>query len=237
MTRSNHRPYWLQQGLGWFNRLYVRHRLEPQLDSCGKDFRAYRARDTEFSGPNIHLGDHVHITALPDRPVRLSVFEGLGRIEVGNYSIINPGVRVTSASHITIGEACMLAMNCYLSDADWHDVQHRIYAPGKTAPIKLGNNVWIGDGALITKGVTIGDNSVVGAYSVVFKDVPDNTVVAGNPAKVIRQLDAGHLTTRRDLFTMAESYEDFERRYLEQLLQGNTLLRWLRSIVWPKRGD
>ncbi len=63
--------------------------------------------------------------ALYDRQARLSVFEGLGEIRVGHYCIINPGVRVSSADRITIGESCMLAMNVYLTDADWHDTQHR----------------------------------------------------------------------------------------------------------------
>ena len=56
-----------------------------------------------------------------------------------------------------------------------------------TAPISIGNHVWIGAGATILKGVTIGDNAIIGAGSVVTKDVPPNTIVAGNPAHIIRQ--------------------------------------------------
>lgn len=237
MARRNHRPIWLQELLTACNRHYTDWLLRPQLDSCGVDFRAVPGRYLEISGPNIHIGDHVHVTTLRDRPVRLSVFEGLGRIEIGDYSIVNPGVRVTSASEIKIGHSCMLAMNCYLSDADWHDVQHRIYAPGKTAPIRLGDNVWIGDSALICKGVTIGDNSVVGASSVVFQDVPANSVVAGNPARVIRELNTDHQTMRRDLFNMDEPYEAFERRYYRELLQDNSLLGWLQACLRPGRND
>ena len=237
MSRKNRQPLWLNQLLAKLNRFYVNQRLKPQLDGCGEDFQAVLARHLDISGPNIHLGDHVHVTALADKPVRLAVFEGLGRIDVGSYTIINPGVRVTSASHIKIGEACMLAMNCYLADADWHDIHHRIYALGRTEPITIGNNVWIGDSALITKGVTIGDNSVVGAYSVVTKDVPKNTIVAGNPAREIRQLDDSHLTTRRDLFHMEEPYEEFAARYQRELLSGNTTLGWLRSLILPNHRD
>lgn len=237
MSRRNLQPYWFNQWLGCLNRFYVKRWLQPQLDSCGKDFQAIVARHVDLSGPNIHVDDHVHITALADKPVRLAVFEGLGEIIVGSYSIINPGVRITSASRIEIGKGCMLAMNCYLSDADWHDLQHRIYAPGNTAPIKLGDNVWIGDSALVTKGVQIGNNSVVGAYSVVTKDVPANTIVAGNPAKVVKELDVSHITTRKDLFNMDEPYEVFAMRYQKALLEGNTLLHWLRSLIAPTRKD
>lgn len=235
--RRDHRPYWLKRMMDYINRFHVDHFLTPQLDSVGIDFRVMNPRYLQVSGPNIHLGDHVYITALPDSPVRLAVFEGLGRIAIGSYSIVNPGVRATSAASITVGESCMLAMNCYLADADWHDLQHRIYAPGNSAPIVLEKNVWIGDGAFVGKGVTIGENSIVGAYSVVTKDVPSNVIVAGTPAKVIRELTPDEFTIREALFTGDKSYEDFEAEYLQQLLAGNSLLHWLRTIINPRRGD
>lgn len=131
----------------------------------------------------------------------------------------------------------MLAMNCYLSDADWHDIEHRIFAPGKTSAITLKDNVWIGDSAIVTKGVTIGHNSVVGAYSVVTRDVADNTIVAGNPAKVVGSIDPSHLTTRKNLFTMEQPYEEFEQQYYADMLKGNSLVDWIRSIVWPNNRD
>jgi carbonic anhydrase/acetyltransferase-like protein (isoleucine patch superfamily) len=72
---------------------------------------------------------------------------------------------------------------------------------------------------------------------VVFQDVPANSVVAGNPARVIRQLDTEHQTMRRDLFNMDEPFEVFERRYYQDLLRGNSLLGWLRALVLPGRSD
>lgn len=131
----------------------------------------------------------------------------------------------------------MIAMNAYLSDADWHDIHHRIYAPGATAPIRLGKNVWVGDSALVMKGVTIGDNSVIGAYSVVSKDVPANTIVAGNPARVIRELDSSHLTTREHLFNGQVPYDEFQADYFKQQLSGNSFGNWLRSLILPTEND
>ena len=231
--RRDHRPYWLKQWFDRANRFYVDHRVRPHFDASGTDLRVVGPRYLQVSGPHISAGDHVHIMALADSPVRLAVFEGLGRIHIGDYCIVNPGVRISSASSVEIGQGCMLAMNCYLSDADWHDIHHRIFAPGRTAPIVLGNNVWIGDSALVSKGVTIGENSVVGASSVVTKDVPANVVVAGNPAKVVTQLDMENCTTREQLFTGAVPYEEFERDYFRQQLAGNTFLDWLKQLIMP----
>lgn len=233
--RRDHRPYWLKKLFDHGNAFYVEHFVRPQFDAAGTDLRVMGPRSLQISGPSISVGDHVHFMALPDKPVRLAVFEGLGSIDIGDFSIVNPGVRISSASAIKTGHSCMFAMNAYLSDADWHDIDHRIFAPGKTAPITLGDNVWIGDSALVTKGVTIGENSVVGAWSVVTKNVPDNVVVAGNPARIVRQLTSDHVTLRRDLFTGEVAYDDFERDYYRKLLAGNRFATWLRQLVLPNR--
>ncbi|MDA0978169.1 MAG: acyltransferase [Proteobacteria bacterium] len=235
--RRDHRPLWLKSWLDRYNRFLVRHFLAPQLDRVGEDFRVMNPRHLQISGSGIEIGDHVHIMALPDKSVRLAVFEAPGHIRVGDYSIINPGVRITSASGISIGSGCMLAMNCYLSDADWHDIQHRIFAPGKTAPITLENNVWIGDSALVTRGVTIGENSVVGAWSVVTKNVPPNTIVAGNPAREVGQVDTGHLTTREALFRGEVRFADLERDQALVALGPNSLAGWLKAMLIPERDD
>ena len=235
--RRNHQPFWLKSIRNQMNAWYVNHFIRPEFDAAGYDLRVMTPRHLDISGPNIRVGDHVHFMALPDKPVRLAVFDGLGKISIGSYSIINPGVRMTSAAEINIGEGCMFATDCYLSDADWHDLNHRIYAPGNKAPITLADNVWIGDGALVTKGVSIGKNSIVGAKSVVTKDVPDNCIVAGNPARKVGGLSDEHVTTRRDLFNMAESYDDFEAEYFRRLTSGNTTSRWLRTLIWPTNRD
>jgi maltose O-acetyltransferase len=60
--------------------------------------------------------------------------------------------------------------------------------------VRIGNNVWIGSGAVILKGVTIGDRAVVGARAVITSDVPSDVVMAGNPARIIKRLGSSHLT-------------------------------------------
>ena len=231
--RKDHRPDWLRKAHTFINDKYIDLYVRPHLDESGIGMRVMNPRHLEISGTNIKVGNHVHFMALQDKPVRLAVFENLGRIEIGDYGVINPGVRVSSADSITIGNSCLLAMNCYLSDADWHDLNHRIYAPGNTAPIVLEDNVWIGDSALVTKGVTIGKNSIVGAYSVVTKDVPANCIVAGNPARIVKELSDEHITSRESLFTGAQPYAEFEADYFSKKLAGNSIADWLKSMIKP----
>ena len=231
--RTDHRPNWLRKFQTFVNQVHIDHYVRPHLDASGIDLRVINPGHLEISGKGIKLGDHVHVMALADKPVRLAVFENLGEISIGDYGVINPGVRISSANSITIGDSCLLAMNCYLSDADWHDIQHRIYAPGNTAPIVLKDNVWIGDSALITKGVTIGENSIVGAYSVVTKDVPANTIVVGNPARVVKEMPTENLTSRKALFTGDQPYHEFEEQYFSEKLADNSILGWLSSFLKP----
>ncbi len=104
----------------------------------------------------------------------------------GTYIYSNCRIDKTKESKIYIGENCVLTGCTLLA----HDASTRRYT-GETyfAPIRIGNNCFIGMHAIILPGVTIGDNSIVGAGSVVTHDVPSNSVVAGNPAKVIKTVD------------------------------------------------
>ena len=235
--RRDHRPLGLHRLQKWLSRVYCQWFLLPQLDGCGEGLEIIGPQHISFSGAHLVLGRHVHMMALRDAPIRLAVFEDMGRVRVGDHVLINPGARIVSAEAIEIGDNCMLAMHCHLSDADWHDTHHRIYAPGKTAAIKLGSNVWLGDSVKVLKGVTIGDNTIVGAGAVVTKDLPANVMAGGNPARVLQALPDGDLTTRQTLFTMAEPYDAFAERFARDRLGRNTMLDWLRHWIAPNRTD
>lgn len=97
---------------------------------------------------------------------------------------INEGVTITCASEIRIGKNANIARDVVIRDYDGHYIEDLKYRT--TKPIHIGDNVWIGYRAMILKGVTIGEGSIVAANSVVTKDVPSHCIVAGNPAKVIR---------------------------------------------------
>ena len=96
--------------------------------------------------------------------------------------------------------AVCLAAGVYITDADWHDIYDRSKPIGNTQAVVLEENCWIGDGSIICKGVTIGRNSVIGAGSVVSRSIPANVIAAGNPATVIKPLDADKNLVTREKF-------------------------------------
>ena len=95
-----------------------------------------------------------------------------------------------STSRVVIGNDCLIGDSVAIYDADFHNLspERRRDQQFPTAPIILGNNIWIGSRAMILKGVTVGDHSVIGAMSIVTKSIPPRTLVAGNPARIVREL-------------------------------------------------
>lgn len=157
----------------------------------------------EVFGPNISIGRNVVMIGAESARTRLTTVKmgGYeGAIEIGDNVLVMAGVRISSASRIAVGDDCMLANYCYLTDADWHGIHDRTQIVGNTAPIVLEKGVWIGDSAIVCKGVRIGENSIVGAGSVVRKNVPSNVVVAGNPARIVRKLDPDRVVTMGALY-------------------------------------
>lgn len=109
----------------------------------------------------------------------------LKKVKVGNNVVIMNGSLMMASGGITIEDDTMIAANVRLISNN-HDLDHRSVIT--CLPVHIKRNCWIGAGATILRGVTIGENSVVGAGSVVTKDVPDNVIVAGNPAKIIKHI-------------------------------------------------
>lgn len=106
-------------------------------------------------------------------------------VDIGRNVVVMPGCLMMSAGGITIEDGAMIASNVQLISNN-HDLYERQIIICK--PIHIGKNAWIGAGATILPGVNIGDNAVVGAASVVTKDVPADTIVAGNPARLIKRI-------------------------------------------------
>jgi len=111
-------------------------------------------------------------------------------ISVGANTFINYNLTALDVAPITIGADCQIGPNVQLLTPT-HPVEPTPRRDKLEAalPIVIGDNVWIGGGAIVLPGVTIGDNSVIGAGAVVTRDVPANVVAVGNPARVIRSID------------------------------------------------
>jgi acetyltransferase-like isoleucine patch superfamily enzyme len=238
--RRDHRPYYLKKAYLKFQEFYVHHFLRPQLESLGKGFTFLRPWHVELFGAPIELGEYINVVASSDRNVSLAIWaeqNDRGRIRVGNYCLICAGVRIGSAHEILIGNNCMLASNAYITDSDWHDIYNRV-SIGKTAPVHIENNVWIGDSVIVCKGVSVGENSIIGAGAVVVDDIPANCIAAGNPAKVVKHLDpAQPFITREQWFSDPEKlFADFDNAD-KALLGKNSLLHWLRYLVFPSDRD
>jgi acetyltransferase-like isoleucine patch superfamily enzyme len=120
------------------------------------------------------------------------VVESRGHLEVGDRTVFGHHCTLAVEDSVTIGRDCLIAEMVSIRDHDhaFSSTETAIIDQGReSAPVRIGDNVWIGGKVTITKGVTIGANSVVGAHAVVTGDLPENSVAVGIPAKVIRTRD------------------------------------------------
>jgi acetyltransferase-like isoleucine patch superfamily enzyme len=116
-----------------------------------------------------------------------------GEVSIGAKTVIGQECTISAYQHVSIGRECIIADRVMLIDFDHGvtEVERPIRAQGiYKRDVRVGHNVWIGYGACILRGVSVGENAVIGTSSVVTKEVPANAVVAGTPARVIRVREA-----------------------------------------------
>lgn len=167
----------------------------------GKDF-SLKGFPVIFAskGASVICGDSVHINSsffsnligLYQRTVIVARSDG-AKIEIGNNVGLS-GVTLYARQSIKIGNNCRIGANTKILDNDFHpvDPQLRLQCSNKNMgirPIEIGNNVFIGCNSIILKGTTIGDNTTIGAGSVVSGFIPANCVAAGNPARIIKYFE------------------------------------------------
>lgn len=237
--KADLRPYWVKKL--WLNIrcAYVEYFLRPEFASLGQYHNFMNPWHCVVSGANIHMGDSATVVAESDAKVRIGVWgrePGLGTIVIGDAVMISPGTRITASDEIRIGNGCMFAFGSYVTDSDWHGIYDRVKRDPESKPVILEDNVWVGDHAIVLKGVTIGKNSIVAAHAVVTRDVPANVIVAGNPARVVKELDANAtFYTRTEFFSPPEDFAKFFDQVDRDVLKGNSFWRWIKSLVFRGR--
>jgi len=236
--RKDNRPYYIKRFHQKFQWWYTEHFIKPQFNYLGRSHQFVNPWYLNIFGPDIRMGSHGNITAAKDAHVKLHIWgrdDSSGHIAIGDFVFIGPGVRITAYDEVNIGDNCLIASGVYITDSDWHGIYDRVNLPSDYTPVNIGNNVWIGDHATILKGVSIGENSIVGSGSVVTRDIAPNTIVAGNPAKVVKQLDPdAPKYVRGDLLSQPH-LEEFMWTEGRKSLAGNSLIGWLWNIVKPSR--
>ena len=172
------------------------------LVSIGKKSRLYKQAEInnlQGNKKNIVIGENTHIRG------SIQIFKQGGRVFIGDYCYIGENTKIWSASNITIQDRVLIAHNVNIHDNISHpldeNIRHKDYKrilgledydvqkiDLRAKKVIIKEDAWIGFNSVILKGVTIGKGAIVGAGSFVTKDVPDWTVVGGNPAKVIKKL-------------------------------------------------
>ena len=110
------------------------------------------------------------------------------RISIGDHTFINYGTSISAYKQVKIGCHCLLGHHALIVDRNEHGVEQREVAP-PPAPVTIEDHVWIGSYVIILPGLCVGHHSVIGAGSVVTKDIPANCLAVGNPAHVVRRFD------------------------------------------------
>jgi acetyltransferase-like isoleucine patch superfamily enzyme len=156
-----------------------------------------RIRNIRGDSDKILVGPHSRILG------ELLTFAHGGEIKIGEWCYIGEGARIWSAASIEIGDRVLISHSANVFDSLTHPLQaaarheqvKQIFEQGHPLklsldekPVNIGNDAWIGAGAMVLRGATVGEGGVVAAGAVVTKDVPPYSIVAGNPAVVIREL-------------------------------------------------
>jgi acetyltransferase-like isoleucine patch superfamily enzyme len=188
-------------GVGEVNllRFYRKFRKDQvcTISATAKIYASARIENLMKSRESIVVGHFSHIRG------ELLTFAHGGKIKIGEYCYLGENSRIWSALNVVIGNRVLISHDVNIFDSLTHPINAKkrheqfraVITSGHPSEIDLqesqvliGNDVWIGCMSIILKGITIGEGAIVGAGSVVTKDVPPYTIVAGNPARLIREI-------------------------------------------------
>ncbi len=183
--------------LNSFKKYIIQKKNRSKLYSCGENSELTGRIDKRHPKSVIVIGENCLIEGTLVTETKDSKISIRNNVFIGGNTILDCVVSIVVEDDVLISYQCLLA------DSDNHSVRYSIrkqdlagwkddrkhdWGPIKSKPVKIRKGAWIGARAIILKGVTIGEGGIVGAGSVVTKDVPPYTIVAGNPAKVIREI-------------------------------------------------
>jgi len=184
-SRRNRKQLWYYLSC-YLRARWIKIRYVKNIKKMGMGFvdGGFRLKDFGEDGDfSVRMGNHIHIK-------RNVTFIGTGSLVIGENVQIGDRTIIACYAGIRIGNDCLIADNVSIRDVDhvYSDVSKKIRNQGiESIPIKIGDDVWIGHGAVIKKGVEICDGCIIGANAVVTKDVPPYSLAVGVPAKVIKK--------------------------------------------------
>lgn len=184
-----------REGLLWARRFFWNEPLfRSQCESVGpglwmEELPALRGRGRIAIGSGVRLSGRMFVSFNTRGEVR-------PELAIGDRTFVGHACSFSVARSVRVGRHCYIASGVTVLDQDGHPLDAAARRAGlptppeAVAPVVIGDDVWVGSGAVILKGVTVGDRAVVAAHAVVTRDVPADAVVAGNPARVVRDLTA-----------------------------------------------
>tara|TARA_B100000676_G_scaffold301187_1_gene347991 strand:+ start:63 stop:695 length:633 start_codon:yes stop_codon:yes gene_type:complete len=177
---------WLR---GWWYR--IKFALQFKRFRAGRFFRVYGP--LVISGPGrVRFGDNCLIISNAIKPVCIRTLSRDASVTLGDNAGLN-GTSIQSVGRVAIGDLSNIA-DAYITDTAAHGIgrsrRMESVVEAKSEPVRIGRNVWVSVQTVILSGVTVGDDSVIGACTLVREDVPEGVLVAGNPMKVIKSVDS-----------------------------------------------
>ncbi|HUB62462.1 MAG TPA: acyltransferase [Puia sp.] len=174
--------------MGAYYKFFARCRGVEFLGSCrfmGRPkFKLYPGTRVIVGKGCVFFSGHTDNLIGINRPCIVSVYNPGTVVKIGENTGFS-GTVIGAFAGITIGKNVKCGANTLITDGDWHPEDPR---SGEPKPVVIGDNVWLGVGAIVLKGAKIGENTVIGANSVVTGEIPAGVVAAGNPCRVIRAL-------------------------------------------------
>jgi len=182
----------------WSRRFFWNEPLfRSYCESVGSRFQLEELPYIQGAG-RIVVGDGVCLSGKPQIAFN-NQYRDAPLLEIGDETFVGHFCSFSVAESIRVGRHCLLAGGVSIADYDGHPLDAEARRRGETSraceiqPVAIGDDVWIGSGATILKGVTIGDRAIVGARAVVTRDVSPDTIVAGNPARIVKHLSTAAL--------------------------------------------